>query len=186
MGHSRKTEVDVAFLSEITSYSSEEILSWHSAFSRDCPTGRLTRDVFVKMYSKLFLAGNSEDFCRHVFRIFDTDKNGYIDFKEFLLSMEVASGNSPERKLEWAFRLYDVNGDGNISRGELEEVLGSLLKMQYDDCSEAGSSTRQRPHVMFSLLDQNKDGEVTREEFVTACMADTELVQLLGCTKIDI
>lgn len=32
-----------------------------------------------------FPSGNAEEFCDHVFRTFDMDKNGYIDFKVSLL-----------------------------------------------------------------------------------------------------
>ena len=35
---------------------------------------------------------------------FDNDKNGSIDFKEFLLAIDVTSAGSPEEKLNWAFR----------------------------------------------------------------------------------
>ena len=37
-------------------------------------------------------------------RTFDTDKNGSIDFKEFLLAIDVTSNGCPEEKLNWAFR----------------------------------------------------------------------------------
>jgi Ca2+-binding EF-hand superfamily protein len=33
------------------------------------------------MYKMFFPSGNAEEFCDHVFRTFDMDKNGYIDFK---------------------------------------------------------------------------------------------------------
>ena len=52
--------------------------------------------------------GNAEEFCSHVFRTFDSDNNGFIDFKEFLLAIDVTSAGSPEQKLNWAFRL-DLN-----------------------------------------------------------------------------
>ena len=37
-------------------------------------------------------------------RTFDRDKNNFIDFKEFLLAIDVTSGGSPKEKLQWAFR----------------------------------------------------------------------------------
>ena len=39
-----------------------------------------------------------------IYRTFDTDKNGSIDFKEFLLAIDVTSNGCPEEKLNWAFR----------------------------------------------------------------------------------
>lgn len=33
------------------------------------------------MYKMFFPSGNAVEFCDHVFRTFDMDKNGYIDFK---------------------------------------------------------------------------------------------------------
>lgn len=38
------------------------------------------------MYKMFFPSGNAEEFCDHVFRTFDMDKNGYIDFK---VSLEI-------------------------------------------------------------------------------------------------
>jgi hypothetical protein len=35
---------------------------------------------------------------------FNTDKNGHIDFKEFLLAIDFASSEKPEEKLKRAFR----------------------------------------------------------------------------------
>ena len=74
----------------------------------DCPDGRLTPKAFMHIYSKCFPTGNANEFCDHVFRTFDTDHNGYIDFKEFLLAIDVTSGGCPEEKLNWAFRYESV------------------------------------------------------------------------------
>ena len=48
---------------------------------QDCPDGRLTPDKFVQMYQMFFPSGNAAVFCDHVFRTFDMDGNGLIDFR---------------------------------------------------------------------------------------------------------
>jgi len=58
-----------------------------------------------------------------VFRTFDSDNSGKIDFKEFLLAINITSAGKPEQKLEWAFQMYDVNGDGTIEPKEMTEII---------------------------------------------------------------
>ena len=49
-------------------------------------------------------------------RTFDRDKNNFIDFKEFLLAIDVTSGGSPKEKLQWAFRWWRHVEDWNQSQ----------------------------------------------------------------------
>ena len=39
---------------------------------------------------KIWCSGNATLITCHVFRIFDLDRNDYLDFKEFLLAIDVA------------------------------------------------------------------------------------------------
>lgn len=57
------------------------MLAFFDHLQQDCPNGRLTPAKFVDMYKMFFPSGNAVEFCDHVFRTFDMDKNGYIDFK---------------------------------------------------------------------------------------------------------
>ena len=40
--------------------------------------------------AKIWCSGNATLITCHVFRIFDLDRNDYLDFKEFLLAIDVA------------------------------------------------------------------------------------------------
>jgi len=62
-----------------------------------------------------------------VFRTFDSDNSGKIDFKEFLLAINITSAGKPEQKLEWAFQMYDVNGDGTIEPKEMTEIIAVCI-----------------------------------------------------------
>ena len=48
---------------------------------KDCPNGQLTREKFLEVYSSFFPQGEADKFCEHVFRTFDSDNSGKIDFK---------------------------------------------------------------------------------------------------------
>ena len=101
-------------------YINKDIQEWHKGFLEDCPDGELTRAQFVEMYMKIFPGGNAEKFSENVFRIFDTDRSGTIDFREFMLALHVTSNGTPEEKLKWAFRMYDVDGNGSIDINEMK------------------------------------------------------------------
>ena len=50
-------------------------------FKQDCPDGQLSKDKILEMYSMILPAGNAKVFVDQIFRIFDKDGNGSIDFK---------------------------------------------------------------------------------------------------------
>ena len=47
-------------------------------------------------------------------------------WKDFALSLSVLLNGSEEEKLEWTFQLYDLDGDGVISREEMLDVTLSV------------------------------------------------------------
>ena len=103
-GKTQLSRADLEFLKSNTRYDEETISDWYKGFMADCPGGKLSPAAFIKIYSKCFPGSNSAEFCSHVFRAFDTDMSGAIDFREFLLAIDVTSSGDPAQKLDWAFR----------------------------------------------------------------------------------
>ena len=53
-----------------------------------------------------------------IFRIFDKDGNGSIDFKEFMMATDMTSAGTPEEKLKWTFKV-DAAKSANIDPSSL-------------------------------------------------------------------
>ena len=93
------------------------------------------------MYNSLF-AGDASDFAEQVFRTFDTDGNGTVDFKEFIVGLCVSGSTDFNTKLTWAFQMYDLNGDGFISWDEMRHMI-SVSKIFHERAYYNWASTRE-------------------------------------------
>ena len=177
------SENDLDFLQRKTREDKDTIKEQYAVFKEECPNGKLTLVGFVDAYKGIFPTQNGEEFCKHVFRVFDADNNGFLDFKEYILAINFTSKRSAEEKLKWAFKMYDVDGDGFIDRLEITKVLQAMCNAcDVNDTTPTNVSRKEKYEGLrniFNLLDENEGAGLTEGEFVAACLQDDNLSTLL-------
>ncbi|XP_042577275.1 recoverin-like isoform X2 [Cyprinus carpio] len=126
MGNTKSGALSKEILDDLklnTRYTEEELCAWYATFLKECPTGRITKEQFEGIYASFFPDADPTAYARHVFRSFDTNADGTLDFKEYIVALHLTSSGKTMRKLEWAFALYDVDGNGTISKNEVQEIV---------------------------------------------------------------
>ena len=68
-----------------------------------------------------------------------------------------------------------------------ERVLVVILQAIYlmvgeNNPEEKSTSPDSRAQAIFDRMDLNKDGVLTKDEFVKGCLSDEQLYRLLACT----
>jgi Ca2+-binding EF-hand superfamily protein len=154
----------------------------------------LTKAEFQKIYKQFFPFGDPSSFADYVFNVFDADKSGSIDFKEFICALSVTSRGKMEDKLDWAFQLYDIDGDGKISYDEMLAIVEAIYKMvrlffgmveicevMLIECAQVGSMVKlpededtpeKRVKKIFRMMDKDENGSLDMEEF-KVCLVQT-------------
>ena len=84
----------------------------------------------------------------------DADRSGTIDYNEFLAATIDKDKISSKQNLEIAFKTFDRDGSGRINLSEIKCIFDNSA-VKDDKIFES----------MLSEADDNKDGEISLEEF---------------------
>ncbi|CAF0716342.1 unnamed protein product, partial [Brachionus calyciflorus] len=173
-------DAELTSLLNNTSFTKEEILQWHEGFLKDCPKGRLNNKKFVEVYKVFYPQGKADKFCNHVFKVFDTDGSGEIDFTEFLIAISVTAQGDARKKLKLAFKMYDVDKNGKVDGKEMEKIIEAIYDLLGEEIRKGENSPSERVKTIMRKLDRDNNGFLNEDEFVEGCLADNILRSLLA------
>lgn len=150
----------------------------YRGFKQECPSGMVKEETFKIIYSQFFPRGaDASQYAHFVFNTFDQDHTGAITFTDFVIGLSVLSRGSLQEKLRWTFNLYDINGDGYITKDELARIVKAVYDLMGKAVEPMVEENTTREHVerVFQKLDLNKDGVVTIDEFMDSCTKDENI-----------
>ncbi|WAR22997.1 NCALD-like protein [Mya arenaria] len=189
-GKSKVRKLNPSTISELqknidVDFTRDEIEEWFREYQATLRKGqsRLTMREFGEVYSSVF-DGDANGFVRHLFRSFDMDNDGFVDFKEFIVGLCVSGSDKPEVKLKWAFKMYDIDGNGSISREEMSSMLKAIYRMISTDMSNTKADIQTIEELVvefFRSADRNHDDAISQEEFMAGVREMPAILHLLQC-----
>ncbi|XP_028171009.1 Kv channel-interacting protein 4-like isoform X2 [Ostrinia furnacalis] len=173
----------IAALRRATRFTEPELKRLYRGFKAECPTGVVKEDTFKVIYSQFFPQGaNTAQYAHFVFNTLDQDRSGLLSFEEFVTGLSILSRGTLEEKLRWTFSLYDINGDGYITKEEMTEIVNAIYDLmgRIVDPSVDEEIIREKVERLFQKMDLNRDGVLTLDEFLDCCLRDEDISRSMG------
>ncbi|XP_020782183.1 guanylyl cyclase-activating protein 1 [Boleophthalmus pectinirostris] len=154
-----------------------EMHLWYKKFMTECPSGQLTLHEFKQFFGLKGLDSEANAYIEQMFRTFDMNKDGYIDFMEYVAALSLVMRGKMEHKLRWYFKLYDVDGNGCIDRHELLNIIKAIRAINGNENQEC--TAEEFTNKVFDRIDINGDGELSLEEFVAGARSDEDFMEVM-------
>ncbi|XP_019967728.1 guanylyl cyclase-activating protein 2-like [Paralichthys olivaceus] len=166
---------------EVTLQNIQEL---YRKFASECPSGNLHLHEFKKIFGINRPTTEEESaYMENVFRSFDTNKDGNIDFMEFVAAVHLVLRGKLEDKLKWSFKVYDRDGNGCLDRQEVRHIVRIINKIKRHNDPEVTENIDDICNRIFDLVDKNKDSQISLEEFIEGAERDPWVMDQL---KLDI
>lgn len=124
----------------------------------------LSKEEIKDGYEKIFGQSINQEQIEEMFSRVDIDNryfislitlnSGFIDYSEFVVATMSEKNLFSEKKLKAAFKMFDTDDSGYISRDEVKESFMKITKISEEEIEE-----------IVSQVDENGDGEISFEEF---------------------
>ncbi|CAD8135986.1 unnamed protein product [Paramecium pentaurelia] len=89
--------------------------------------GILSREELIEGYNTIYQdKEKAEQEVIKILQLIDLNQSGQVDFSEFLMAAMNQEKLVSLQKVKAAFKVFDANDDGKISKQELEQMIGTL------------------------------------------------------------
>ena len=116
--------------------------------------GKLSKEELLEEYSKIMEEHEAKAEVDRIMKEVDSDKNGFIEYSEFLKGSLDSSKILSAENLKIAFAMFDKDGNGTISAEELKKAIAGTKLSDWKIWNE-----------IITEIDQNGDGEIDLQEF---------------------
>ncbi|XP_036399362.1 guanylyl cyclase-activating protein 2-like [Megalops cyprinoides] len=155
----------------------------YKKFVMECPSGSLHLHEFKKIFGVSSGPSAESLYMDNLFRSFDMNQDNTIDFIEYVAALHLVLRGKLEDKLKWSFKVFDKDENGRLDRREVRRVVRIIHKIKHGTITDTTGSNTLTPEQVcdriFELTDENKDGQISLQEFLEGAQRDEWVMNFL-------
>lgn len=175
---SHLSKEQLSSLAEQTHFDSSELQAMFKQFKKETPSGFIGKAEFQQVMQQM---GVSDEFLQNlIFQVFDENGDDQINFQEFVTALSVMTRGDPQEKLQFAFQMYDLDGNGFIDKDEMTQIMDSFYKLVGPLVTFSGkryNSPEELVDEFFETMDANGDGKISLQEYKEGAMKNPDIIQ---------
>ncbi|CAM2727043.1 unnamed protein product [Rotaria socialis] len=166
--------------STITKLSEDEIQEWYQEFHKECPNGKLTRNMFGHIFKRHFHYRHSKPFCDAIFEKCDTNKDGSLEFKEFLIALSPVSQLDFDAHIRLLMDVYDTSRDGILDEKEMKRMIKAMSNLVEGFGLSNDEIEELTYEIVNSYKNENPGKQMTKDRLLERLKNNETIRQMLA------
>lgn len=113
---------------------------------------------------------------------------GFITFGDYAHSLSKLLRGTIEEKINFVFKLYDLNNDNVITLDELSQIFFAIYRLLGDNVNLKHDQVtyEEQAERLYNKIDLKHAGHITKEQFLDYCIKDSAIVDTINSLEMSI
>ncbi|CAF0861889.1 unnamed protein product [Rotaria sordida] len=169
-------------LMQRTGMSQYDLELWYKAIFDRSKKGKLSKEQMIAIYKDMSELDSARitEVVDSLERVFDEDHSGTVDINEFMRGFILTTKGDLESKIDYTFRIYDKNGDNQISGDEIKKMADAILRMLGSDEQQNDNASHAIVQQFLGQFTGGEKGVIYKHDFIRTVMNNQELLALIS------
>ncbi|EFC42708.1 predicted protein [Naegleria gruberi] len=166
-------------------FSINEIQRLYTQWYKWYPTGKAQKNNFCEFLKSEPGISSPEIIVDDLFRAMDTNKDGFVNFEEYLIFMSItrptAKESDPEQLIRFFFQIYDKDNIGKVTKENIMECTAHAFKARGNDVNDPNIKQiiEENATKLMEMADSNNDNLLTVDEILQAYQKNHSVLRYL-------
>ncbi|XP_034943705.1 EF-hand calcium-binding domain-containing protein 1 isoform X2 [Chelonus insularis] len=139
----------------------------------------IDRTIFRELLHNTFDIITEDTLIERMFCCWDRECEGAIRLESWIIGLDVFLKGNLKEKMEFCFKVYDLNGDGFITKDEMFQLFKNCLIKQPGE-EDPDEGVRDLSELVLKRLDVDHDGKISFQDYQTVIKEEPLLLEAFG------